>query len=78
MRWGPGAFGEASAARGHGALGDGPRLERTDGQRLDRGLFLALVERYPEIVTAFRSAEHARRINDFLRLHSAFARAPRP
>ncbi|MFZ0043589.1 MAG: cyclic nucleotide-binding domain-containing protein, partial [Solirubrobacteraceae bacterium] len=71
------------------AFGEGALLEgtvrsatvRASGplkvKRLDRALFLALVERYPEIVTAFHAAAHARRINDFLRLHSAFAALPR-
>jgi len=45
--------------------------------RLDAGLFRALVERYPEIAAEFDAAAQARRVNDFLRVHSAFAVLPR-
>jgi ABC-type bacteriocin/lantibiotic exporter with double-glycine peptidase domain/CRP-like cAMP-binding protein len=75
---GPGdAFGEAALLEGTARSATVRASSALKVRRLDRGLFLALVERYPEIVTAFRSAEHARRINDFLRLHSAFAALPR-
>jgi CRP-like cAMP-binding protein len=44
--------------------------------RLDRGPFQAIIDTYPQVAAAFADAERARRINDFLRLHSAFAVLP--
>ena len=44
--------------------------------RLDRGVFQAIIDSYPQAVASFADAERARRINDFLRLHSAFAVLP--
>ncbi len=41
--------------------------------RLDAGLFAAVVSRYPEIRASFETAARARRLNEFLRLHSAFS-----
>jgi len=45
--------------------------------RLHRSVFLALAETYESVGQAFQAAAHARRINDFLRVHSAFAALPR-
>jgi ABC-type bacteriocin/lantibiotic exporter with double-glycine peptidase domain/CRP-like cAMP-binding protein len=45
--------------------------------RLDVGIFQAILDVYPEIAAAFHGNERARQINDFLRLHSAFAALPR-
>jgi ABC-type bacteriocin/lantibiotic exporter with double-glycine peptidase domain/CRP-like cAMP-binding protein len=45
--------------------------------RLDAGVFRAVVELYPETAERFRQAERNQQINDFLRLHSAFAVLPR-
>jgi CRP-like cAMP-binding protein len=41
--------------------------------RLDAGVFAAVVSRYPEIRVSFDTAARARRLNEFLRLHSAFS-----
>jgi ABC-type bacteriocin/lantibiotic exporter with double-glycine peptidase domain/CRP-like cAMP-binding protein len=45
--------------------------------RLDRGVFQAIIDSYPQVAGAFHGVERARQINDFLRLHSAFAVLPR-
>ncbi len=45
--------------------------------RLDRGVFLALADTYDSVAQAARASAHTRRINDFLRVHSAFAILPR-
>jgi ABC-type bacteriocin/lantibiotic exporter with double-glycine peptidase domain/CRP-like cAMP-binding protein len=45
--------------------------------RLDRGVFEAIVSVYPSVAEAFKGAERARHIRDFLRQHSAFAVLPR-
>ncbi|MGP0050561.1 MAG: peptidase domain-containing ABC transporter [Solirubrobacteraceae bacterium] len=45
--------------------------------RLDRGVFDAIVDGYPEIADTLRVAGRSRPISDFLRLHSAFAVLPR-
>jgi ABC-type bacteriocin/lantibiotic exporter with double-glycine peptidase domain/CRP-like cAMP-binding protein len=41
--------------------------------RLDRGIFQAVVELYPAVGEAFDVAARTHRVNDFLRIHSAFA-----
>ena len=71
-------------AFGEGALLDGtPRSATVRASspltvlRLDAGIFQALVERYPEISGEFEAAAELRRVNDFLRVHSAFAALPR-
>jgi ABC-type bacteriocin/lantibiotic exporter with double-glycine peptidase domain/CRP-like cAMP-binding protein len=74
----------AGDAFGEGALLEGtPRTATVRASsparllRLDRGVFEAIVDVYPEVAAAFRDARRARQINDFLRLHSAFAVLPR-
>ncbi len=73
-RLGPGdAFGEAAL------LEDAPRSAtvRASGPlvvlRLDRGVFLAAVELHPTLRDAYARQAGARRLGDFLRVHSAFA-----
>jgi ATP-binding cassette subfamily B protein len=41
--------------------------------RLDAGVFKAVVGRYPEVRESFETAARARRLNEFLRVHSAFS-----
>jgi CRP-like cAMP-binding protein len=71
-------------AFGEGALIEGtPRTATVRASsavrllRLDRGVFEAIIDVYPEVAATLRGSQRARQINDFLRLHSAFAVVPR-
>jgi ABC-type bacteriocin/lantibiotic exporter with double-glycine peptidase domain/CRP-like cAMP-binding protein len=71
-------------AFGEGGLLDGaPRTATVRASsalrllRLDHSVFHAILESYPQVATAFHGAGRTRQINDFLRLHSAFAVLPR-
>jgi ABC-type bacteriocin/lantibiotic exporter with double-glycine peptidase domain/CRP-like cAMP-binding protein len=75
---GPGdAFGEAALLEGTPRTATVRASSELTVLRLDRAAFLAVAERYPSVAEAFRADAHARRINDFLRVHSAFAALPR-
>ncbi|MBV9355572.1 MAG: cyclic nucleotide-binding domain-containing protein, partial [Chloroflexi bacterium] len=75
---GPGdAFGEASLLEGTPRTASVRASSDLKLLRLDRGLFQGLLESYPEIEEEFNAAAKARKVNDFLRLHSAFAVLPR-
>ncbi len=70
-------------AFGEGGLLDGaPRTATVRASstlrllRLDHSVFRAILEGYPHVATMFRATGQARQINDFLRLHSAFAVLP--
>jgi CRP-like cAMP-binding protein len=47
-----------------------------EGFRLDASLFRALTRLHPSIAEAFALQARARRLEDFLRVHSAFSRLP--
>jgi ABC-type bacteriocin/lantibiotic exporter with double-glycine peptidase domain/CRP-like cAMP-binding protein len=71
---GPGdGFGEAALLEGTPRTATVRAAAKLTVLRLDRGIFSAVVERYPEVRESFRDAARARRINDFLRVHSAFS-----
>lgn len=71
---GPGSgFGEAALLEGTPRTATVRAASKLTALRLDRGIFAAVMERYPEVRESFRTAARARRINDFLRVHSAFA-----
>ncbi len=67
------AFGEAALLEGTPRTATVRASSPLTVARLDGGVFRALAARYPEVGRAFAGAAHARRINDFLRVHSAFA-----
>jgi ABC-type bacteriocin/lantibiotic exporter with double-glycine peptidase domain/CRP-like cAMP-binding protein len=71
---GPGsAFGEAALLEGTPRTATVRAASPVTVLRLDRGVFMAVLEQYPEVRTRFSDAARARRVNDFLRVHSAFA-----
>lgn len=71
---GPGeGFGEAALLEGTPRTATVRAASKLTVLRLDRGIFSAVAERYPEVRESFRDAARARRINDFLRVHSAFS-----
>ncbi len=71
---GPGEpFGEAALLEGTPRSATVRAASELTVLRLDRGVFAAVLERYPEVRQSFRDAARARRINDFLRVHSAFS-----
>jgi len=71
---GPGdAFGEAALLEGTARTATVRAASKLTVLRLDRGVFSAVVDRYPEARERFADAARARRINDFLRVHSAFS-----
>jgi ABC-type bacteriocin/lantibiotic exporter with double-glycine peptidase domain/CRP-like cAMP-binding protein len=71
---GPGdGFGEAALLEGTARTATVRAASKLTVQRLDRGVFSAVADRYPEVRERFRDAARARRINDFLRVHSAFS-----
>ncbi len=70
----------AGATFGEGSLLEGtPRTATVRASspltvlRLDRGVFDALTDLYPSVGDAFEVAARTRKVNDFLRVHSAFA-----
>jgi CRP-like cAMP-binding protein/predicted double-glycine peptidase len=74
----------AGDAFGEGALLEGtPRTATVRASsplrllRLDRSVFQAIIDVYPDVAATLRASQRARQINDFLRLHSAFAVVPR-
>ena len=71
---GPGdGFGEAALLEGTARTATVRAASKLTVLRLDRGVFAAAMERYPEVRESFEGAARARRINDFLRVHSAFS-----
>jgi ABC-type bacteriocin/lantibiotic exporter with double-glycine peptidase domain/CRP-like cAMP-binding protein len=71
---GPGdGFGEVALLEGTPRTATVRAASKLTVLRLDRGIFSAVAERYPEVRESFRDAARARRINDFLRVHSAFS-----
>ena len=70
------AFGEAALLEGTPRTATVRASSPLRLWRLDRGVFQAIIDTYPQVAAAFAGAERARRINDFLRLHSAFAVLP--
>jgi ABC-type bacteriocin/lantibiotic exporter with double-glycine peptidase domain/CRP-like cAMP-binding protein len=71
---GPGdGFGEAALLDGTARTATVRAASKLTVRRLDRGVFSAVLERYPEVRESFIGAARARRINDFLRVHSAFS-----
>ena len=70
-------FGEASLLEGTPRTASVRASSDLTLLRLDRGLFGGLLESYPEIGEAFSAAARARKLGDFLRLHSAFSVLPR-
>src|ERR1700733_13632136 len=71
---GPGdGFGELALLEGTARTATVRAASKLTVLRLDRGVFAAVVERYPQVRERFRDAARARRINDFLRVHSAFS-----
>jgi ATP-binding cassette subfamily B protein len=66
-------FGEAALLEGTPRTATVRASSQLTVARLDGGVFRAVVDRHPEIRMAFAGAARARRINDFLRVHSAFA-----
>ncbi len=71
---GPGsAFGEAALLEGTPRTATVRAASPATVLRLDRGVFKAVLEQYPAVREGFSNAARARRINDFLRVHSAFA-----
>lgn len=71
------AFGEAALLEGTPRTATVRASSPLRLWRLDCGVFQAIIDSYPQVAAAFRGAGRARRINDFLRLHSAFAVLPR-
>ena len=71
---GPGdAFGEAALLEGTPRTATVRASHPLTVLRLDRGVFQALVDSYPSVGEAFSLNARTRRVNDFLRLHSAFS-----
>lgn len=71
---GPGdGFGEAALLDGTARTATVRAASKLTVMRLDRGVFSAVMQRYPEVRESFEGAARARRINDFLRVHSAFS-----
>jgi ABC-type bacteriocin/lantibiotic exporter with double-glycine peptidase domain/CRP-like cAMP-binding protein len=71
---GPGdGFGEVALLEGTARTATVRAGSKLTVLRLDRGIFAAIAERYPEVRERFRDAARARWINDFLRVHSAFS-----
>jgi ABC-type bacteriocin/lantibiotic exporter with double-glycine peptidase domain/CRP-like cAMP-binding protein len=71
---GPGdAFGEAALLEGTPRTATVRASHPLTVLRLDRGVFQALVDTYPSVGEAFSLNARTRRVNDFLRLHSAFS-----
>ena len=76
---------QTGAAFGESALLDGtPRSASVRASssplrllRLDRSVFDAVIDLYPQTAAAFGDVERARQISNFLRLNSAFAVLPR-
>jgi ABC-type bacteriocin/lantibiotic exporter with double-glycine peptidase domain/CRP-like cAMP-binding protein len=71
---GPGdAFGEAALLEGTPRTATVRASHPLTVLRLDRGVFQALIDTYPSVGEAFSLNARTRRVNDFLRLHSAFS-----
>jgi ATP-binding cassette subfamily B protein len=71
---GPGAaFGETALMEGTPRTATVRASSELTVLRLDGGVFRALLHLHPAVGEAFRMTEHSRRLNDFLRIHSAFA-----
>jgi ATP-binding cassette subfamily B protein len=67
------AFGESALLEGTPRTATVRACSQLTALRLERGVFQALIDLHPSVVHAFEVAARSRRINDFLRLHSAFA-----
>jgi len=67
------AFGETALLEGTPRTATVRASSELTVMRLDRGVFQALLELHPTVAGAFELAARSRRINDFLRVHSAFA-----
>jgi len=71
---GPGAaFGETALMEGTPRTATVRASSALTVLRLDGGVFRALMELHPAVAEAFSMSERTRRLNDFLRVHSAFA-----
>ncbi len=71
---GPGAaFGETALIEGTPRTATVRASSELTVLRLDGGVFRALIELHPAVATTFELSERTRRLNDFLRVHSAFS-----
>ena len=70
------SFGEAGLLEGTPRNATVRAASEVECLRLDAAVFAALVRVYPSIGEAFALQTRARRLSNFLRVHSAFARLP--
>ncbi len=71
---GPGAaFGETALIEGTPRTATVRASSELTVLRLDGGVFRALMELHPALATTFEVSARTRRLNDFLRVHSAFS-----
>ena len=71
---GPGAaFGETALIEGAPRTATVRASSELTVLRLDGGVFRALMQLHPAIAASFELSERTRRLNDFLRVHSAFS-----
>ena len=70
------SFGEAGLLEGTPRTATVRAASEVHCLRLDAAVFAALVRVYPSIGEAFAMQTRARRLSNFLRVHSAFARLP--